>query len=108
MIIAIILGVAAVVCFIFSWMQFHEKGFLFNNAYIYASEQERETLDKKPYYKQSGVVFLLVGIVFLLNAVDVILKTGWMFYAVIAVAVIAVVYAVVSTIRIEKGKQSRN
>ena len=25
------------VCFIFSYLQFNEKGFLFNNAYIYAS-----------------------------------------------------------------------
>ena len=41
---AVILGIVAIVCFVFSYLQFHEKGFLFNNAYIYASKQERETM----------------------------------------------------------------
>ena len=31
---AITLGIVAVVCFIFSYLQFNEKGFLFNNAYL--------------------------------------------------------------------------
>ena len=51
---AIVLGIVAILCFVFSFQQFHEKGFLFNNAYIYASKQERETMDKTPHYKQSG------------------------------------------------------
>lgn len=91
---AIALGVIAIVCFIISYFQFNEKGFLFNNAYIYASKQERETMDKSPHYKQSGVVFSLIGIIFLINAVDFVLKTGWLFYAVILVAIIAVVFAI--------------
>lgn len=49
---AVILGIVAIVCFIFGYLQFHEKGFLFNNAYIYAAKQERETMDKKPHYQQ--------------------------------------------------------
>lgn len=101
---AIVLGVIAVACFIFSNLQFNEKGYLFNNAYIYASKQERETMDKKSHYKQSGIVFLLVGIIFLINAVDLILQTSWLFYLVIVVAVIAVVYSIVSSVIIEKRK----
>ena len=66
---AIILGVIAIASFIFSYLQFQEKGFLFNNAYIYASKQERETMDKKPHYKQSGIVFVFIGIIFLINAI---------------------------------------
>ena len=69
---AIILGAISLACFIFSYMQFHEKGFLFNNAYIYASKEERETMNKKPHYKQSGIVFALIGVIFLINAVDVL------------------------------------
>lgn len=53
---AIVLGVVAIACFVVSYLQFNEKGFLFNNAYIYASKQERETMDKKTHYKQSGIV----------------------------------------------------
>lgn len=41
---AVVLGIVAIVCFVFGYLQFHEKGFLFNNAYIYASKQERETM----------------------------------------------------------------
>ncbi len=102
---AIILGVIAIACFIFSCLQFQEKGFLFNNAYIYASKQERETMDKKPHYKQSGIVFVFIGIVFLINAVDIILQTGWLIFLVIGVAIVAIVYAIVSSIIIEKRKK---
>ena len=101
---AIALGVIAVLCFVFSYLQFNEKGFLFNNAYIYASKQERETMNKKPDYKQSGVVFLLIGIIFLINAIDMILQTGWLFYLVIGIAIIAIMYAIVSSVMIEKNK----
>lgn len=100
----IILGIIAISCFVISYKQFHNKGFLFNNAYIYASKQERKTMDKKPHYKQSGIVFLLTGIIFLINAIEIILQTGWLFYLVMGIAAIAVVYAVVSSIVIEKNK----
>ena len=102
---AIILGIIAVVFFVISYLQFNEKGILLNNAYIFASKQERETMMKKPHYKQSGIVFLLIGIIFLINSVDVILQTGWLFYCVIVVAVAAIVYAVISFIIIEKRKK---
>ena len=102
---AIILGVIAIACFIFSYLQFQEKGFLFNNAYIYASKQERETMDKKPHYKQSGIVFVFIGIIFLINAIDTILQTGWLNFFVIGIAVIAIIYAIVSSLIIEKRKK---
>ena len=101
---AIVLGVFAIICFVFSYLHFNEKGFLFNNAYIYASKQERETMDKKPHYKQSGIVFVLIGIIFLINAIDMILQTGWLFYLIIGIGIVAIVYAVVSSVRIEIRK----
>ncbi len=102
---AIILGVIAVICFIFSYLQFNEKGFLFNNAYIYASKQERKNMDKKPHYKQSGIIFVSIGIIFLIDAIDIILQTGWLLYLVIGVAIVAIVYAIVSSVMIEKRKK---
>ena len=99
---AIVLGVIAIICFVISYLQFNEKGFLFNNAYISASKQERETLDKKMHYKQSGIVFVLIGIIFLINAIEMILQTGWLFYLVIGIAIVAIVYAIVSSVMIEK------
>lgn len=102
---AIILGVIAVICFIFGYLQFNEKGFLLNNAYIYASKQERKNMDKKPHYKQSGIIFVSIGMIFLIDAIDIILQTGWLFYLVIGVAIVAIVYAIVSSVMIEKRKK---
>ena len=102
---AIVLGLVAIACFIVSYFQFNERGFLFNNSYIYASKQERETMDKKPHYKQSGIVFIMIGIIFVLNAVEMLLETGWLFYMVIVVAVIAVIYAIVSSVVIERNQK---
>lgn len=104
---AIILGVIGLGCFVLSYFQFHEKGILFNNAYIYAAKEEREKLNKKPHYKQSGVVFLFIGITFLINAIDAVVQTGWLVYVVIVVAVVAIVYAIVSSIMIEIKRKKR-
>ena len=102
---SIVLGIMSIACFVLSYLQFNEKGFLFNNAYIYASKQEREVMDKKPHYRQSGIVFLMLGIIFAINAVDVILKTGWLFYVVIVIAVITIIYGIASSVIIEKNKK---
>ena len=101
----ILFGTIAIICFVFSCLQFNGKGFLLNNAYIYASKQEREAMDKKPYYKQSGVVFLLIGIIFLINTIDMILQTGRLFYLVIGIVIVAIVYAIVSSVMIRKKQK---
>ena len=99
-----ILSVIAIACFLLSCLQFAQKGFLFNNAYIYASKQERDELDKEPYYKQSGIVFVLIGIIFLINAVDIMLQTSWLIYLVLGIVFVAMVYVIVSTIKIDSRK----
>ena len=106
-VIAAILGAIAVICFIISYRQFHEKGFLFNNAYIYASKKERETMDKSPHYRQSGIVFALIGLVFLINTLVLIYPVRWLFRLVIGIIVITLVYAVASSVIIEKRKQQK-
>ena len=106
-IIAGILGVIAVICFIISYRQFHEKGFLFNNAYIYASKKERETMDKSPHYRQSGIVFALIGLVFLINTLVLIYPVRWLFRLVIGIVAVTLVYTVASSVIIEKRKQQK-
>ncbi|MBQ4560625.1 MAG: DUF3784 domain-containing protein [Tyzzerella sp.] len=103
-ILSCILFLIAIGAFVMSYRSFREKGFLFNNAYIYASKQERETMDKKPHYRQSAIVFLLIGIIFLLNGVSVLLAAKWIFILVIVIAVIAIIYAIISSIAIERRK----
>ena len=106
-IVAAILGAIAVICFIISYRQFHEKGFLFNNAYIYAPKKERETMDKAPQYRQSGIVFALIGLVFLINALVLIYPVRWLFWLVIGIIAITLVYAVASSVIIEKRKKTK-
>ena len=86
---------------ILSIRSFREKGFLFNNAYLYASKQERKAMDKKPHYHQTAIIFLLIGIIFLLNGFAALFNAGWIFYVMIAVIIITLIYAIVSSITIE-------
>ncbi len=88
-----------------SCFYFKEKGFLLNNAYLFASKKERKEMDKKLHYRQSAVIFLLIGIIFLLNTLQMIFEIGWLFYAALAVTIAAVIYALVSTIKIEKKEE---
>ena len=104
-IIASIPFALSVFLFFMSVRSFMEKGFLFNNAYIYASKQEREKMNKKPYYRQSAIVFLLLGIVFLLLALAVLLEAHWIYFVGVAVVIITLIYAIVSSITIEKNNK---
>ena len=104
-IVAIVLLLIAAAAFVVSFRSFREKGFLLNNAYLYASKKEREAMDKAPYYRQSAVVFALIGLIFLLNGLSLLLGTQWLGYLAGGVVVIALIYAAVSSIAFEKRKK---
>jgi len=106
--------IVACVIFVFAgvWVCFGvrslcQKGFLFNNAYIYASKKQREQMDKKPYYQQTGVAFILIGGLFVIFGLDVVFKTGWIWLFGILYGLAIGVWAVVSTVTIEKRKKQR-
>lgn len=99
---AIFLIILALICFVLGYMQINQKGILLNNAYLYASEQERQKMNKKPYYRQSGIIFILIGIIFILNAIEIKLRTGWLIWLVIGVVVAVLTYAIISTVKIEQ------
>lgn len=104
-IIAGILFAIAAFAFWMSIRSFAERGFLFNNAYLFASQKERERMKKGPYYRQLAIVFLLLGLIFSLNGIQVLCKADWIFAVVMLLAVITVVYTVASDIVIEKKKE---
>ena len=104
-IVASILFAISIFLFFMSVRSFMEKGFLFNNAYIYASKEEREKMNKKTHYHQSAIVFLLIGLIFLLNVIAVLLKVNWIFYIVAAVVIVTLIYAIVSSNTIEKNNK---
>lgn len=100
----VILFLLSAGAFFISFRSFQEKGFLFNNAWLYASEQERRAMDKAPHYRQSAIVFLLCGILSFLLALHLLLHTGWILALAIAVLVLMVLYAIGSGIAIEHKK----
>ena len=102
MVIIVICFALSLAALVISLRAFQEKGFLLNNAYIYASPEEREKLDKKPWYRQTAIAFLLISIIFALLALEVWLDAHWLFFGVLALSVAAVVYAIASSIAIEK------
>lgn len=79
---------------------FRERGFLLNNAYLYASKEEREEMDKKPYYRQTAIIFLLLSIIFTIIGLSVILHHRRICLLEIPFIAGAVIYAVVSSYRI--------
>lgn len=97
--------VVAVACYVFSFLHFKQKGFLFNNAYLYASKEEREKMDKKPHYRQSAIVFLGIGTIFLLNGLQCLVEADWPFQLVIGLSICTLVYAALSSYIIEKKKK---
>ena len=102
LIVTIIMLIFAGVCMLISILQFAEKGFLFNNAYIWTSKEERERMDKSPYYRQSAVVFSLVGAVFTVIGIAVILQNYKIQLLEIPLIIGAITYAIVSSAKIEK------
>ena len=100
----IIFGLLALLSFVISWLQFREKGVLLNNAYLYASPEKRKTMDKTPHYRQSAIIFLLLGFVCAFLALGWITERKWLNWIAGAPMATSIVYAVVSSVRIEKKK----
>lgn len=104
-IVAIITFLIAAGMAIISVRSFKNQGFLFNNAYIYASKKERETMDKKPYYRQSAIVFLILCFAFIVIGVSVVLRNSRITLLEIPLILGAIIYAVVSSVQICKKEK---
>ena len=105
-IISIIVFVLAGALLFLGIRSFFEKGFLLNNAYLYASEAERKAMNKKPYYIQSAVVFCILSAVFFVIGFAVVLKNDRLFLLEIPLIAAAIVYAIVSTVKIHRAKST--
>ena len=102
LIIAIMSFAIAGILILLSIRSFLERGSLLNNAYIYATEKERKTMDKKPYYRQSAIVFSLLGAVFIVIGVSVILQNYMIELLEIPLILCIIIYAVISSVKIRK------
>lgn len=95
----IITLVLSAVCAVISFFQFQEKGFLFNNAYLFASKQEREKMDKKPHYRQSAIVFALLSVLFLCIGLECIFEADWLRWAERILYIAVISYAFISSFK---------
>ncbi|MDO4712144.1 MAG: DUF3784 domain-containing protein [Peptostreptococcaceae bacterium] len=87
-------------CGILSLLQFMEKGIVLNKKYFYATEEERKVIDKKVYYRQAAIEWLLFGSYFILTGSSFQFQIGWLrILAWIALGVV-IVYSVRSTYQI--------
>ena len=94
--------IVSAVLTVLGFLQFGERGFLFNNAYIYASEEERKTMNKKPYYKESATIFCILCAIFLVIGLSLVLQNDKLSLLELPLIVGAIIYAIVSTVKINK------
>ncbi len=100
--VAIFCFVLAILLLVISIFHFKEKGFCFNNAYLYASKEEREKMDKSPYYRQSAIVFLLLFFYFVVMGIYSIIYAKILLTIEAIIMVFVFLYAIISSIIISK------
>ncbi len=105
MITAIAVFVIAGVLLALSILHFMERGFLFNNAYIYASKEKRRAMDKRPHYRQSAIVFCLLSVTFVITGLSLLFHNYMLELLIIPVIAGTIVYAVVSSVLIAKKER---
>ena len=98
LIAAIFIFVIAGVLLILSIRHFMEKGLLLNNAWLYASKEERKIMDKKPYYRQSAIVFFMLSVVFIIVGLSLVLHNERFVLLEIPLIGATIIYAIVSSI----------
>lgn len=102
LVLAIIVFMIAGVCLILGIRSFTERGFVLNNACIFASKEEREAMDKKPYYIQTAIVFCFLCIAFVIIGISIVLRDQRIELLEIPLFIALIIYVSVSTVRINK------
>ena len=101
----IVLFALAGVLLVLAIRHFMERGFLLNNAYIYATKEQRKAMDKKPHYRQSAICLLLLSAAFAVQGLGVLLGSFKLGVLWIPLFFAAVVYGIVSSVWIARKKK---
>ena len=75
-ILVFVLFLVAFTAFIVGGMQLACRGPLLNNLYPDVPENAENKPDPRPYYRQSGVAIILVGVVMIVNAAAIFLHNS--------------------------------
>lgn len=65
---------------IFSLLGFAGKNIILDDAYLKASKEEREAMDKKAYRIQGAIIFLFIFVCTLCNLLRAVLHLPWLTY----------------------------
>ncbi len=103
----IILFTVAAGCLLLGILQILQKGPLINNAWLYADEEQRRTMNKTPHYHQSGIVFSMIGLQFLMLGFFCITELHFFLYAEFTMIGAVLIYAVVSSVRIDRKNRRK-
>ena len=103
---AIVVFVIAIALAVISYRSFKNRGFLLNNAYLFASKEQREAMDKKPHYKQSAIVFLLLSVVFIVIGLSIVFNDSRINLIEIPLIIGVLVYAIISSIQISRNEKN--
>ena len=99
----VLLLVLMVGSYLLSLLGFLGIGIIIDDHYVFASREAKKHMDKKPYYRQSGIVFACLGTMFLLCLLGAVTGMRILVFVSYGVAFGAMVYAVVSHYRIRKN-----
>lgn len=100
--VGIVISAVAAGCFAAAVCQGKHIGAPFNNAYLYATQKEREAMDVAPLFRQSAIVFSLLGGVFTFTALACLSDIAWFYSGTGVCLIAALVYAIVSTVRMQR------
>ena len=95
-IISAIFAIASIPLFRIAYRQHKERGFVYTNKWLYASQKEREEMDpriKKAEYRVGRNVFFMLGVLLLLCAIYFLVWQPWLGFIGYALMVIIIVYA---------------
>ncbi|MCK9198888.1 MAG: DUF3784 domain-containing protein [Bacilli bacterium] len=99
MFFSIILLVIAILCFVVVYFAIKNKGPIISNQYLFSTKEEREKLKTKQEYRNSSIIFLFLGVMFLLEAISVYYEISWLSFVVVILSVILIVFVIFISVK---------
>lgn len=93
---------ATVISLVFSILGFTGNNVILDDAYIKASKEEREKMDKKAYRLQGAIVFLALFAMNFFHLIRIYTHIEFFTYISFAIGAIVIIYAIISHYAIKK------
>lgn len=98
----IVCGVFAALFFVLGILQIFERGIPLNNEYLFAPAEKRQSMNKKPYFRQSGIAFLGCGAAFAVILCAAVFDIHALYYLFPVLVTATVTYSIISAFIIDK------